>query len=124
MKIGVPKEIYPGETRVALVPAGVGPLVKAGLQVIIERSAGEAAGFPDDAYTAQGATIGSRADVFQTADIILQVRSMPADPGLRSGQTVIGFADPLGAPQAIRDASASGANLLSMELMPRITRAQ
>jgi NAD(P) transhydrogenase subunit alpha len=124
MKIGVPKESYPGETRVALVPAGVGPLVKAGLQVIVERSAGEAAGFPDNAFTAQGATMGSRADVFQTADIILQVRSMPADPALRPGQTVIGFADPLGAPQAIRDAAASGANLLSMELMPRITRAQ
>jgi NAD(P) transhydrogenase subunit alpha len=124
MKIGVPKESYPGETRVALVPTGVGSLVKAGLQVIVERSAGEAAGFPDNAFTAQGATMGSRADVFQTADIILQVRSMPADPALRPGQTVIGFADPLGAPQAIRDAAASGANLLSMELMPRITRAQ
>jgi NAD(P) transhydrogenase subunit alpha len=124
MRIGVPKETWPGETRVALVPAGVGPLVKAGLQVVIERSAGEAAGFPDDGYSSQGATVASRADVFQTSDIILQVRSMPADPALRSGHTVIGFADPLGAPQAVRDVAASGATLLSMELMPRITRAQ
>ena len=124
MRIGVPRETYPGETRVALVPAGVGALVKAGLQVVIERSAGEAAGFPDNGYSSQGATVASRAEVFQTSDIILQVRSMPADPALRSGQTVIGFADPLGTPQAVRDVAASGATLLSMELMPRITRAQ
>ena len=61
MRIGVPKEVLPGESRVALVPAAVGPLLKAGLQVAVEQSAGEAAGFPDDAYRAQGASIVSRA---------------------------------------------------------------
>jgi NAD(P) transhydrogenase subunit alpha len=124
MRIGVPKETLPGEARVALIPAGVGPLLKAGLQVAIEQSAGEAAGFPDDAYRAQGAAVVSRAEVFQTADVLLQVRSMPPDPALRSGQAVIGFADPLGAPQAVRDVAATGVTMLSMELMPRITRAQ
>ena len=124
MRIGVPKETFPGETRVALVPAGVGPLLKAGLQVAIEQGAGDAAGFPDAAYSEQGAAVTSRGEVFQTSDVLLQVRAMPADPALRSGQATIGFADPLGAPQAIKDVAATGVTLLSMELMPRITRAQ
>jgi H+-translocating NAD(P) transhydrogenase subunit alpha len=124
MRIGVPKETFPGETRVALVPTAIGPLLKAGLQVIVETAAGQAAGFPDEAYRAQGASIASRSEVFQTADILLQVRAMPPDPALRSGQAVIGFADPLGAPQAVRDIAPTGVTLLSMELMPRITRAQ
>jgi len=124
MRIGVPKETLPGETRVALVPAAVGPLLKAGLQVAVEQSAGDAAGFPDDAYRAQGASIVPRAEVFQTADVILQVRSTPPDPALRSGQAVIGFADPLGTPAALRAPAAAGVTMLSMELMPRITRAQ
>jgi len=124
MRIGVPKETVPGEARVALVPAAVGPLLKAGLQVAIEQSAGEAAGFLDEAYRAQGAAVVPRAEVFQTADVILQVRSTPPDAALRSGQAVIGFADPLGAPAALRGPAASGVTMLSMELMPRITRAQ
>ena len=124
MRIGVPKETLPGETRVALVPAAVGPLLKAGLQVAVEQSAGEAAGFPDEAYRAQGASIVPRSEVFQTADVVLQVRSTPPDPALRSGQAVIGFADPLGAPAALRGPAAAGVTMLSMELMPRITRAQ
>jgi proton-translocating NAD(P)+ transhydrogenase subunit alpha len=124
MRIGVPKETFPGETRVALVPAAVGPLLKAGLEVVFETGAGEAAGFPDEGYRAQGASVASRAEVFQTADVLLQVRAMPPDPALRSGQAVIGFADPLGAPQAVSSVAATGVTMLSMELMPRITRAQ
>ncbi|MEO7274078.1 MAG: NAD(P) transhydrogenase subunit alpha, partial [Vicinamibacterales bacterium] len=89
-----------------------------------EQSAGEAAGFPDEAYRAQGASVVPRAEVFQTADVLLQVRSTPPDPALRSGQAVIGFADPLGAPAALRGPAAAGVTMLSMELMPRITRAQ
>ena len=125
MRVGIPKETFPGETRVALIPAAVPPLIKSGLEVIVESRAGEAAGFPDAMYRAQGATVGSRQEVFGTANIILQVRALPADAALlRGGQTVIGFADPLGGPQAIRDLAPSGVNLFSMELMPRITRAQ
>src|SRR5262245_29507039 len=125
MKIGVPRESWPGETRVALIPAAVPPLVKAGLDVVVESGAGVAAGFPDDAYKAQGASLASRADVFRTADILLQVRSVPGDPALlRAGQAAIGFADPLGAPDVVRSLAKTGASLLSMELMPRITRAQ
>jgi NAD(P) transhydrogenase subunit alpha len=125
MKIGIPRETWPGETRVAVVPAAVAGLVKAGLEVLVEQGAGTTAGFLDEAYRAQGAAVASRADVFKSSDILLQVRATPADPALlRSGQTVVGFADPLGAPQAIRSFAATGATLFSMELMPRITRAQ
>ena len=125
MRVGIPRETFPGETRVALIPAAVPPLIKSGLEVVAESGAGSAAGFPDDTYRAQGAAIASRQDVFKTSDIILQVRAVPAEPGLlRAGQTVIGFADPLGSPNVIRDLAPSGVNLFSMELMPRITRAQ
>ncbi len=125
MKVGIPKETWPGETRVAVVPAAAAGLVKNGLEVAIEQGAGTAAGFTDEAYAAQGVAVISRADVFRTADVLLQVRATPGDPSLlRRGQAVIGFADPLGAPQAVRAIAGTGATLLSMELMPRITRAQ
>lgn len=124
MKVGIARETWPGETRVAVIPASVPSLVKAGLEVVVEEGAGVAAGFVDEAYRAQGAAIAPRSAVFQ-ADILLQVRSAPGEPGaLRAGQTVIGFADPLGAPADVASLAASGATLLSMELMPRITRAQ
>jgi NAD(P) transhydrogenase subunit alpha len=124
MKVGVPKETWPGETRVALIPASIAALRKSGLEVAVEHGAGTPAGFTDDAYVAQGAIVAPRADVFASAGILLQVRAIPADPRLRTGQAAIGFADPLGAPQAIREAAATGAAVFAMELMPRITRAQ
>jgi NAD(P) transhydrogenase subunit alpha len=124
MRVGVPRETFPRETRVALIPAGVAALKKSGLDVIVESGAGEAAGFPDTAFREQGATTASRAEVLGSSDILVQVRALPRTDGLRAGQTVIGFADPLGSPQAVRDFAATGASLLSMELMPRITRAQ
>src|SRR5262245_9016436 len=117
MKVGIPKETLRGETRVALIPAGVPPLVKAGLEVAVEEGAGAAAGFPDDVYRTQGAKVIGRSDLFKSADVILQVRATPPTPSLlRTGQTVIGFADPLGAPQSVREVAATGANLFSMEL--------
>jgi NAD(P) transhydrogenase subunit alpha len=124
MRIGIPKETWPGETRVAVIPAGVTTLKKAGLDVAVESGAGAAAGFTDAVYAAAGATVGSRHDTLNSAQILLQVRALPASNGLRSDQTLIGFADPLGSPQAVRDVAATGVTLLSMELMPRITRAQ
>jgi NAD(P) transhydrogenase subunit alpha len=123
MKVGIPKETWPGETRVAVIPAGVAALKKASLGVVVEHGAGAAAGFPDAAYQPQGAELGSRSDVLG-ADILLTVRAIPAPGPLRAGQAVIGFADPLGAPRPIHEIAPTGAALLSMELMPRITRAQ
>jgi NAD(P) transhydrogenase subunit alpha len=125
MKVGVPKETWAGETRVALIPASAAALKKSGLDVVVERSAGEAAGFTDAAFEQAGATVAGRADVFAAADIVLQVRAIPADLGaLRPGQVVIGFADPLGAPDDVRVLASRGVTAFSMELMPRITRAQ
>jgi NAD(P) transhydrogenase subunit alpha len=100
-------------------------LKKSGLDIVVEEDAGLAAGFPSSAYEAAGARVASRADVFTTADILLQVRSVPAEiASLRPGQVVIGFADPLGSPDAIRGLASARVTALSMELMPRITRAQ
>jgi proton-translocating NAD(P)+ transhydrogenase subunit alpha len=80
MRVGIPKETWPGETRVAVIPAAVGGLVKSGLEVAVESGAGTAAGFPDDGYRSQGATLVSRPELFKTSDIVLQVRATPADP--------------------------------------------
>jgi NAD(P) transhydrogenase subunit alpha len=125
MNVGIPRETWPGETRVAVIPAAVPGLMKAGLAVAVEQGAGTAAGFTDEAYRAQGASVVARTDVFRTSAILLQVRATPGDPTLlRSGQAVVGFADPLGVPQAIRTLAQTGISLFSMELMPRITRAQ
>ncbi len=131
MRIGISRETYPGETRVALVPAHVGPLVKAGHQILVETGAGAAAGFPDAAYTAAGATVASGRDVL-ASDLLLQVRSATANPtggageiaALRRGQTVIGFSEPLTSGELTRQLAAQGVSSFSMELMPRITRAQ
>src|SRR5258708_8038515 len=125
MKVGVPRETWPGENRVALIPSAAAALKKSGLDVVVEQDAGVAAGFPSSAYEQAGAAIATRDAVFSTADVILQVRSVPPEAGrLRKGQVVIGFADPLGAPDAIRALAAAGVTAFSMELMPRITRAQ
>ena len=125
MRVGIPKESWPGETRVAVIPASVPGLTKAGLEVAVEAGAGAEAGFTDEGYRAQGASVLSRDEVFRTASILLQVRPTPHDSKLLGpGHAVIGFADPLGAPAAIRSFAATGATLFSMELMPRITRAQ
>jgi NAD(P) transhydrogenase subunit alpha len=131
MKLGVPRETLPGERRVAIVPAVVSTLRKLGIDVVIEQAAGEAAGFPDAAYTAEQATVGSRRDAFAT-DIVAQVRTLGANPGagaadlalFQRGQIVIGFAEPLTAAAAAHQLAERGATLFAMELVPRITRAQ
>jgi NAD(P) transhydrogenase subunit alpha len=133
MRIGVPAETSSGERRVALVPASIAPLTKAGLEVVIERGAGQQAGFPDSAYEEKGARlIASRSELFSAADVILCVRAAGAAadrahadlPLLRSGQFVIGMADPLGAPEAVRELAGRGVTAFALELIPRITRAQ
>ena len=125
MKVGVPRETWAGENRVALIPSAAAGLKKAGLDIVVEQGAGDRAGFPSAAYEQAGASVAARDAVFSAADILVQVRAVPADLSrLRRGQAVIGFADPLGAPDAIRALAETGVAALSMELMPRITRAQ
>ena len=132
MIVAVPRESHPGERRVALIPASVPPLVKAGLEVLIEAGAGQAAGYADQQYVEKGAKIApSRNDVF-AADIVLQVRAAGANPEAgradlelyRQGQVVIGMCDPLGLPQLAAEMAARGVSLFALELLPRITRAQ
>ena len=133
MIIGVPKEIYPGERRVALVPVVIPNLIKAGFQVLVQSGAGVEAGYPDQQYTEKGATIvPDRAAVFSAAEIIAQVlcygsndRTGRADvPLLRKGQALIGFLRPLGDVHTLQEIAATGASAFAVELMPRITRAQ
>ena len=133
MIIGVPAETCPGEKRVALIPASVPALLKAGFKVRVEAGAGVAAGYPDSDYEQQGAEIApSRADVFATADIVVQVRTYGANPDagkadlalLRSGQVLIGHADPLSSFERMPEIAATGATLFALEMVPRITRAQ
>ncbi|MDC0262292.1 hypothetical protein OAK47_03615, partial [Planctomycetaceae bacterium] len=76
LKIGVPTETFPGETRVALVPAAIKPLAKAGFELVLQKGAGFAAGFTDEEYRDAGASIvGSRDEVFAQADVIACVRA-------------------------------------------------
>jgi NAD(P) transhydrogenase subunit alpha len=133
MIIGVPRETYPGERRVAIVPAVVSQLVKIGAEVLIEKDAGLLAGFADTAYEAQGASIAAdRAAVFSKADLLAQVRGLGANPEvgrqdlglMRAGQVVLGFLDPLGTPEAARGLAERGATAFALELLPRISRAQ
>jgi NAD(P) transhydrogenase subunit alpha len=133
MIVGVPRESYPGERRVALVPTVIPHLAKAGLEVIIEAGAGVGAGFPDAEYAAKGAKIlTDRAEVFRAANIVVQVlcygsndQTGKADvPFLRRGQVLIGFLRPLGSLETIREIAATGVTSFSIEFMPRTTRAQ
>ena len=133
MIVGVPRESYPGERRVAIVPAVLANLAKAGIQVTIEAGAGAAAGYPDGEYLEKGAKIvGTRAEVFAAAEIVVQVlchgsndRTGKADlPLLRRGQILVGFLRPLGTLETLKEVAATGATSFAVELMPRTTRAQ
>jgi H+-translocating NAD(P) transhydrogenase subunit alpha len=133
MVIGVPREIFPGERRVALAPAVVPALSKAGFQVIAEAGAGAAAGYPDAEYAAKGVQVASgRATIFQEAGVVVQVlcygsndRTGQADlPLFRPGQVLIGFLRPFGSLETVRQICATGVTSFAIELMPRITRAQ
>ncbi len=132
MKVAVLRERFPGEKRVALIPANLPQLAKVGVETLIESGAGADAGFPDSQYAEKGGTIVPDLPAAMAADIILQVRSagMDADDGrevrnhLRAGQIVVGSCDPLGKPSVVADWAGSGATLFSLELIPRITRAQ
>jgi len=131
--VGVPKEIYPGERRVALTPVVVPMLAKAGLEVAIEAGAGVEAGYPDALYQEKGAKIfADRAAVFAQCDIVVQVLCNGANDKngasdlalMRRGQVLIGFMRPLAAAEAVQEIARTGVTALAVELMPRTTRAQ
>ena len=133
MIVGIPKETFPGQRQVSVVPDGLAALSKAGLEVLVQAGAGAEAGYADELYSAKGAKIvQSRTELFQKAEIILQYQACGANPEkgpedlelLRPGQVVIAFLDPLGSADQIKKLAERKATGFSMELMPRITKAQ
>jgi NAD(P) transhydrogenase subunit alpha len=131
--IGVPKETYPGERRVALVPMVIPSLTKAEFEVMVETDAGIQAGYPDSQYTEKGAQIvAARSALFEKADIIVQVLAYGSNditgkndlPLLRRNQILIGFLRPFGSREVIQEIAGNGVTAFSVELVPRTTRAQ
>jgi NAD(P) transhydrogenase subunit alpha len=130
--VGVPRETFPGERCVALTPRSCEVLQKLGMAVLVEPSAGVEAGYPDEQYTQRGAKLASRAEIFAEAEILLQFRSLGANPEagrtdlprLRPGQILIGMGEPLTAQKEIAELAAAGVSFFALELIPRITRAQ
>ena len=132
MIIGVPTESYPGERRIALVPAVLPTLTKAGFKVLVQAGAGIAAGYPDSHFADKGAQIvADRASVF-SADIIVQVLCYGSNditgkqdvPLYRRDQVLIGFLRPFGSPEVVQEVARTGVTAFAVELMPRSTRAQ
>ncbi len=125
VKVSVVKENAPGERRVALVPDSIHRLAKAGLDVMVEAGAGEAAWFPDSAYAEAGAVIAGHEDLFARADILLFVGEPAARDitRLRSGQTVIGMLQPLAQPALAGELAAAGVTAISMDGIPRTVSA-
>jgi NAD(P) transhydrogenase subunit alpha len=132
MIVGVPKESLADERRVALTPGSLRHLTRLGVEVRIESGAGDAAGFPDKAFTDRdGVIVKDRAALFAEADIITQVNTYGANPDgkadlalMKKGQILIGFSDPLGAADRVKEIAETGVTAFGMELIPRITRAQ
>ena len=133
MKVGIPKEIYPGECRVAATPDTAKTLQKLGFEVLIETGAGEAANFPDDAYRQVGCqVIPETTTLWEAADVILKVRSPQTHPELNRHEaellseekTLISFIYPAQNLELLERLAAQKATVLAMDMVPRITRAQ
>lgn len=130
MKVAVVKETRPGEARVALVPQGVKALLKTGLSVTVEAGCGLTAGVPDDEYVEAGASVaGSAREALAGAGMVLHINAPsltdPDEVGLLGNGTIlISFLDPLGSADRVRALASRGITAISMEMVPRITRAQ
>lgn len=128
LTVGVPKEIFPNERRVALTPANVALLLKKGFgRVIVERSAGTGAEFQDDAYKAAGATlVDGASSVWSDSDIVLKVRSVSVEEteSIKEGQTIISFLQPAQNKDLVEKLAERKATTFAMDMIPRISRAQ
>ena len=127
MLIGVAKETWPGEVRTALVPANATKLIKSGFSIAMQRGAGAAAGFTDESYADAGVTMmNSRAEVMAAADIFLAVRKPDTDEvaQLKASAISVSFLDPYNEKALIEALAAKGVTSISMEMIPRSTRAQ
>jgi H+-translocating NAD(P) transhydrogenase subunit alpha len=127
MKISVPKEVHPGEMRAAITPSGVGKLVKLGALVAVEEGIGAAAGFPDDDYVKAGATIAAdRRALLSSADIVLRLRKPAAAEidWLKPNSIHVSLLDPFNEKDLVQKFAERGISAISMEFIPRSTRAQ
>src|SRR3954447_25867891 len=123
MVVGVPKETAAGERRVALVPDIAGRLVKGGFNVLVERGAGDAAGFPDAGYTDAGARIVSADELYAQAEAVARVAKPSAEEvaRMRDGQVVVAFLQPLTDAEGVKRLADRGVVAFAMESIPRIT---
>jgi H+-translocating NAD(P) transhydrogenase subunit alpha len=122
MRVGIPRETTQGERRVALVPETAGKLAAAGFELLVEPGAGNAASFPDDAYTEAGATLG---DPWEADGVVKVRKPSPEEVGrLHTGQLLIGFLEPLSDQAGVEALAARGVTAFALESLPRITRAQ
>ena len=131
MFLGVPKETYPNEKRVSLVPSEVQKLTEKGVEVLVERRAGERAGFSDEDYARAGAKVVERDELFEKAEVILKVRGLLADrenffkeAEKYAGKVLIGFLEPFSVGEILDRVKELKLTAFAMELIPRITRAQ
>ena len=127
MRICIPKEKHPGENRTAMVPENAAKLVKRGAQVAVETGVGAACGYSDADYAASGVTVvQDRRELLSSADMVLRLRKPPVeDVGwLKQGSVHISFLDPFNESELIHKLAAQKVSAISMEMIPRITRAQ
>ena len=127
MRIGVPKEVYAGEKRVATTPDVATQLMKLGFDVAVEAGAGEGSNFSDSAYSDVGCeVVGSASELWSKSDIVLKVRAPEGDEAaqLRSDQTLISFLWPAQNPDLLKQLTDTGGTVMAMDSVPRISRAQ
>ncbi len=126
MKVGVAKESGPGETRVAVVPDTARRLVADGVDVLVERGAGVAATFADEAYEQAGGRLVTTAELYAEADVVCKVRRPSAEEvaRLREGQVLLALLQPLADPDLVRSLAERGVTAFSLDSIPRVTRAQ
>jgi len=127
MRICIPRETFPGETRTAIVPENVAKLVKRGAQVAVEAGVGAACGYCDGDYTAAGAeVVQNRKTLLSSADMVLRLRKPPVEEigWLKKGCVHVSFLDPFNDSDLIQELAAKGVSAISMEMIPRTTRAQ
>ncbi|MEZ0261160.1 MAG: Re/Si-specific NAD(P)(+) transhydrogenase subunit alpha [Alphaproteobacteria bacterium] len=126
MKIAVGKETLGAEKRVAASPESVKKLIALGAEVAVEQGAGAASSFPDEQYAAAGAKLASAADIYKDADVVLRVRHPAAAEvsKMKKGAVLIGMLAPYQEKDLLKAYASAGVNAFSMELVPRITRAQ